>query len=87
MDRNLLKFFFDCGDDQIIQFAMIRAHLNRLEKDVITLMLDECLTQEQTAERIGYSPRKVQDIWYSASDKMLKIPWVLAYAKELKFHN
>lgn len=86
MDRNLLKFFWDCGDDGIIQFAMMRAHLNRLEKDVITLMLDECLSQEQVAERIGYSVRRVQDIWYSGADKLLNIPWVLAYARELKIH-
>ena len=83
MDRNRLKAFWNCGDNQIIEFALLRAHLNRLEKEVIRLMLDECMTQEEIAEAIGYSTRKIQDLWYSASTKMLNIPWVYAYAVEL----
>lgn len=83
MDRNLLKAFWNCGDNQIIEFALIRAHLNRLEKEVVRLMLDECMTQEEIAEAISYSTRKVQEIWYSASAKLLNIPWVYAYAVEL----
>lgn len=84
MERSLVKFFMDCGDDQIIQFALTRAHLNRLEKDVIILMFDECLSQEEIAERLGYSTRRIQDIWYSGAKKLLSIPWVSAFAKELK---
>ena len=83
MDRSLLKAFWNCGDNEIIEFAMIRAHLNRLEKEVVELMLDECFTQEQIAEHMGYSTRKIQDFWYSASDKLLGIPWVYAYATKL----
>lgn len=83
MDKRLLKAFWDCGDNQIIEFALIRARLNRQEKEVISLMLDECRTQEETAEIMNYSTRKIQDIWSSASKKLLSIPWVLAFAKEL----
>lgn len=86
MDRNLLKYFWNCGDSQIIEFAMVRARLNRYEKDVIKCLLDECMTQEQTAEYLNLSTRRVQDWWYSGADKLLSIPWVVAYAKELKRH-
>lgn len=84
MDRSLLKDFWNCGDNQIIEFAISRARLNRHEKIVVHMMLDECLTQEQIAEKIDCSTRKVQDNWYSAADKLLNIPWVSAYAKSLK---
>lgn len=84
MERGLLRYFMDCGDDQIIQFALTRAHLNRLEREVIRLMFDECMTQEEIAEHLGYSTRRIQDIWYCASKKMLSIPWVSAFARELK---
>lgn len=87
MDRNLIRFFWDCGDGQIIEFAMIRARLNRREKEVLTLLLDECYTQEEAAEKLDVSVRNLQKIWYSASEKMLAIPWVLAYAKELKLNK
>ena len=84
MDRTLLKDFWACGDNQIIEFALMRARLNRLEKEVVVLMLDECMTQEQTAERMDVSVRRVQNLWYDASDKLLSIDWVRAYAKELR---
>lgn len=84
MDRYLLRYFWDCGDDQIIQFAITRAHLNKNERTVLFFMLDECMSQEETAEQMGYSVRRIQDIWYSGADKLLHIPWVEAYAKELK---
>lgn len=84
MDRNLLSLFWNCGDNQIIEFACIRAHLNRHEKDVIHYMLDECMTQEDTAEVMGYSTRRIQEFWYSGADKLLSIPWVIAYAKSLR---
>jgi len=84
MDRGLIKYFWDCGDSQIIDFAIERARLNRQEKQVINLMLDECQTQEAAAEELDLSVRKVQGLWASATDKLLKIPWVKAYACELK---
>lgn len=83
MDGKLLKAFWNCGDNQIIEFALMRAHLNRLEREVIRLTLDECMTQEEVSEAMSYSTRKVQDIWYSAANKILGIPWVYAYAVEL----
>lgn len=83
MDTKLLRAFWNCGDNQIIEFALVRAHLNRQEKDVITLMLDECMTQEKVAEKLDFSTRKIQEVWYSASRKLLSIPWVAAYAAEL----
>lgn len=84
MNRDLLTYFWNCGDDQIIEFAMIRARLNRREKEVIHLLLDECMTQEQVAEEINYSTRRVQQFWYSGAEKLLNIPWVRAYALSLK---
>lgn len=84
MDRSLLYAFWNCGDGQIIDFALMRAHLNRRELDVLHLILDECMTQEEVAEKIGYSTRRTQEYWYSGADKLLSIPWVMAYAKSLK---
>lgn len=84
MDRELLTYFFNCGDNDIIEFAIMRAHLNRREKDVIRLIMDECMTQEEIAERLSYSTRRVQDFWYSGAKKLLNIPWVKAYALSLK---
>jgi len=83
MSKDLLQAFWNCGDDAIIQFAITRAHLNRHEREVIELTLDECLTQEQTAEKINYSTRRVQQFWYSGAKKLLDIPWVSAYASAL----
>ena len=62
---------------------MLRARLNRIERKVIQLIMDECQTQEQVAEELDLSTRKVQDIWYSAADKLLNQAWVKAYANEL----
>lgn len=84
MDRNLIKDFWNCGDNEIIQFALIRAHLNRLESEVLHLMLDECMTQEQTAEEMHYSARRIQELWASATTKLLSIPWVYAYSVDLR---
>ena len=80
MDRSLIKAFWNCGDNQIIEFAIIRARLNKNEKEVLNLMLDMCMTQEQAAEELDISTRKLQDFWYSATDKLLNIPWVKAFA-------
>lgn len=84
MDRGLIKVFWNCGDTQIIEFAMMRARLNRDEKEVLTLALDECLSQERIAEKLDISTRKVQDAWASGTRKLLMIPWVRSYAKELR---
>lgn len=84
MDRELLRCFWNCGDNQIIEFAMLRARLNSKEKQVLELMLDNCLTQEETAERMGYSTRRVQEFWCSAAKKLLNIDWVKAYAISLR---
>lgn len=84
MDRTLLKDFWSCGDNQIIEFAIERARLNTMEKAVCVHYLDELHTQEQTAEIMDISTRSVQGFWYSASSKLLSIPWVVAYAKEIR---
>lgn len=83
MDKSLLRAFWNCGDNQIIEFALLRARLNRQEKEVITLMLDECMSQEKVAEKLDFSTRKIQEVWSSAALKLLSIPWVMAYAAEL----
>lgn len=79
----LLRAFWNCGDNQIIEFAIMRARLNKREKEVLASMLDECRTQEQTAERLELSTRHTQELWRSASDKLLNIPWVKAYSESL----
>ena len=84
MEKELLKLFWNCGDNQIIEFAMLRARLNSKEKLVLEYMLDACLTQEETAEKMGYSTRRVQDFWCSATRKLLNIDWVKAYAISLR---
>lgn len=84
MDKSLLYYFWNCGDNDIIEFAILKARLNKHERDVVHYMLDECMTQEEVAEKIDFSTRRVQDFWYSACSKLLKIPWVKAYAASLK---
>lgn len=83
MDRNLIKAFWNCGDSQIIEFAMSRARLNSREREVLMRLLDMCETQERAAEDMGLSTRKVQGLWYSACDKLLAIDWVAVYSREL----
>ena len=80
MDKTLQKAFWSCGDSLTIDFAMMRARLNRQEKEVLRYMLDDCRTQEQTAELMDISTRQVQKLWKSAADKLLIIPWVKLYA-------
>lgn len=83
MKNKLLKAFFNCGDSSIIEFAVYKAHLNRLEKEVISLIFDECYTQEEVAEHLDLSTRKVQMIYYKAQEKLLNIPWLFSYAYDL----
>lgn len=80
----MIKYFWNCGDNDIIEFALLKARLNKKESEVIHLILDECYTQEQAAEKLEYSPRRLQEFWYSGVDKLLKIPWVVAYAEYIK---
>lgn len=80
MNKTLLHAFWGCGDNQIIDFAMLRARLNAREKAVLCMAMDDCLTQEQIAERLNISVRCTQDIWKSASRKLLSIEWVKCYA-------
>lgn len=82
-DRILLKSFWACGDSETIEQALSRARLNRHEREVITLLMDECYTQEEAAEELSISVRELQNRWYSAAGKMLAIPWVLAFAEKL----
>ena len=84
MDRSLVKTFWTCGDSQVIDFAMMRARLDRKEKAVITSMLDDCMTQEETADRLQISVRTVQKLWASGTDKLLRIDWLVAYAEALR---
>lgn len=84
MDENrVIKAFWNCGDSQIVSFAIVRARLNRHEKEAVRLLLDECQTQEQAAESLDISVRELQSRWNSAKRKLLSIPWVFAYGKEL----
>lgn len=42
------------------------------------------MTQEEVAEKLSYSTRRIQDFWYSGATKLLNIPWVKAYALSLR---
>lgn len=84
MDRTLIKAFWKCGDNEIIEFALLRARLNRLEEEALRLVLDDCRTQEEAAEIMNISTRSFQNLWYDATNKLLYIPWVLAYAKDIR---
>lgn len=83
-NKELLYKFFNCGDNDIIEFALLKARLNRREREVISCMFDECMTQEQIAEAMNFSTRRIQDFWYSGAKKLLNIPWVKAYAISLQ---
>ena len=84
MDSGLIRHFWNCGDSQIIEFAIMRARLNRNERCVLHMALDECMTQEKIAEEMDTSTRNVQKIWSSAINKLLGIEWVYAYGLVLK---
>ena len=47
--NKLIKAFWNCGDSNTINYAVEVAHLNRIENEVLHLILDECRTQEQVA--------------------------------------
>ena len=83
MKIKLLRAFWGCGDNEIIEFALFRARLNRVEKEVVRLILDECYTQEEAAEYLNLSVRKIQKIWFDAANKLINIAWVQAYSKFL----
>lgn len=51
MEKHLLKAFWNCGDNDIIQFALYKAHLNRLEKEVIQLMFLGAQMMYQSASK------------------------------------
>lgn len=84
MEKSLIRYFWNCGDNDIIELAILRSRLNRIEKDVLRYMLDECYSQEKTAELMDLSTRNVQKIWAKATSKLLSIDWVRAYAISLK---
>lgn len=83
-DRDLIRDFWRCGDNEIIEFAILRAHLNRKQKEILHCMLDECMSQEEAAEELCWSVRTAQEKWAEAADLLLGIPWVEAYAKEIR---
>lgn len=80
MCKNIVKNFWNCGDSEIVELAKNRANLNKVEREVLHLVLDECMTQEQASEQMYMSVRHFQEIWKSANDKLIKIPWVVILA-------
>ena len=83
-DRSLIKDFWNCGDGALIAYSVMRAKLNRMECEALRLLLDECMTQEEAAEAMDISVRRFQTYWYSAADKLLQLPWVVAYAGKVR---
>lgn len=74
-----VKGLFMCADNEFIEFALNRARLNDNERTVLSEMIDHCMTQEQTAEKMDISVRQVQNYWYSANTKLLSIKWVTSF--------
>lgn len=83
-DRSLIKDFWNCGDGALIAYSVMRAKLNRMECEALRLLLDECMTQEKAAEAVDISVRRFQTYWYSAADKLLQLPWVVACAGKVR---
>lgn len=83
MERRAIKAFWNCGDNNLIEYAMVRARLNKNEREVLYNILDECFTQEETAEIMETSTRRIQEIWANATEKLLNLPWLRAYAEAL----
>lgn len=81
--KALLRAFWNCGDSQVIEFAISRARLNKREEQVVRMAMDECMTQEWIAEQLDVSVRHIQTLWDSALKKLLGIPWVMAYSLSL----
>lgn len=54
---------------------------------MLDLLLDQALTQEQAAEKLQISVRNLQNLWYTGTAKLLNLPWVIAYAKELRYNK
>lgn len=82
-DSALIRAFWACGDSAIISYAVMRARLNRNERETLSLILDECMAQEAAAEVMGVSTRSLQSWWRSGVTKILSQPWARAYATEL----
>lgn len=82
-DNTMIRAFWDCGDSAIISYAIIRARLNANERETLSLILDECQSQEMASESMGVSTRTLQAWWRSGITKVLNQPWVRAYAAEL----
>ena len=79
-----VKRLFSCADNDFIEYALKRARLNDNETRVLSEILDHCLTQEQTAEKLDISVRQVQNYWYSANEKLLSIKWVTSFINSLQ---
>lgn len=82
-DGTKIRAFWACGDNATISYAIQRARLNRNEREALSLILDECMTQEEAAERLGVSTRSLQAWWRAGTGKILNLPWARAYATEL----
>jgi len=56
----------------LIDFLLDRCNLNQKEHDLIYARAKECMTQEEYAEQIGYSPRNLIRIENKAFEKVSK---------------
>lgn len=81
--RDYIKAFWNCGDSRIINLALDSVELTEPELKILRMCLKACMTQEEIAEVLNLSPSYVQKIWYKATDKLLALPWVYCYGKEL----
>lgn len=82
-----MKTFWSCGDRVLIDFAKDKVGLNREEKEVLHLLLDDCRSQEKAAEIMDISRTKVQCYWNTACRKLLSQEWLKIYATVLEKRN
>lgn len=63
--------------EMIVETSRLRDRIERIDnegqKDVMTCRYIRCLTQEKTAERIGYTKRQVQNLEYAGKDAFQRI--------------
>lgn len=84
MDKSLVEIFLKCNDEQLIEYALLKAKISVKELRVLKLLINEGVSVPEAAYTMCISTARLQKIWDKASNKLLAIPWLVAYANELK---
>lgn len=81
MDTHIIKAFWKCGDQEIIDLACDRADLTQAERKTICLLLTNGKTEKEAAQIMDTSEEEINRVYYSACTKLLGICWVYCIAK------